>query len=140
MSMINTNDGAPHGRQVKEVYEIHYPRLKRYFLRQFGDASVADDCIRETVCRFFDFIRGLEWREVSKYLFVYLMPVARDVCFERLAREARAAAGDEEDERPFVTVGCGAGGAIEKRLRPSRFSGYLVCGAWNSAKFSSAEL
>lgn len=82
---------AAQSQRVGQVYGKYYPRLKRYFLRQLGDPSEADDCVRETVYRFFDFMRRRRWEEEAEYVPVYLMRTACIVCSENLSRKAQRA-------------------------------------------------
>lgn len=72
------------GRHVEQVCDKEYPRLQRYFLREVGDISEADEYVRETFRRFFLFMKGRDWEREEEYTSVYLMRLAALLYLEKL--------------------------------------------------------
>jgi len=85
LSMINASE--EHSLHIGQVYQEHYARLRRYFLAQLGNASVADACVQETIRRFFFFMEDRCWETDAEYIPVYLMRIAGFLCSRRLAEK-----------------------------------------------------
>jgi hypothetical protein len=80
--------GEEHGRYVGQVYQEYYAGLRYYFLSQFGDASEADACVRETVSRFFSMMEGRRWE--AKRVPEHLLNIAGLLCAEKLAAKTES--------------------------------------------------
>lgn len=84
MTIIKIDAGEDHCQYVGQFYQEQYERLRRYFLRQLGDGSEIDDCIRETMRHFFFFMEDRDWEREAQYITVYLMSIAGKVAERRL--------------------------------------------------------
>jgi DNA-directed RNA polymerase specialized sigma24 family protein len=74
---------------IEQVFENHCPRLRHYFLRQTGNTSLADDCVRETMSRFFIFMKDRDWTEEMEAIPGYLLRIAAILCSEKLTERSQ---------------------------------------------------
>lgn len=88
MTIDTINASENHSQHVAQVYQEQYARLRHYFLVQLGDGSEVEDCIQETLRRFFFFMEDRDWETEAEYLSVYIMRIAGLLCSRRL-REQR---------------------------------------------------
>jgi hypothetical protein len=63
MTTADVNASGDHNRRVEHVSGEHYSRFQHYFLVQIVSISETDACVRETICRFFDFMKGCQWEQ-----------------------------------------------------------------------------
>jgi len=90
MRITSINAGEEHSRYFGQVYQEHYARLRNYFLTQLSDASEADDCVEETIRRFFFFMEDRCWEADAEHIPVYLMRIAGGIlCSIKSAKRAR---------------------------------------------------
>ena len=87
IAAINANED--HVQYIGQVYQEHGARLRHYFLVQLGDTSEVDDCVQETICRFFFFMEDRQWEAETKYISVYLMRIAGLLCSRKLAEKRK---------------------------------------------------
>jgi DNA-directed RNA polymerase specialized sigma24 family protein len=99
--------GGDHAPHVALACEKNYARLRRYFLRQLGDASEADECVQETFRRLLVFMENRLRERDEERISIYLMRIAGLLHSEKLAeKNSRGADGlrDEESEGVFGKI------------------------------------
>jgi hypothetical protein len=83
MAVINVEE---HSRHIGLVYQKYYARLHYYFQAQLGDTPEAEDCVQETIRRFFFFMEDRVWEADAENVPVYLMRIAGALlCAKRAA-------------------------------------------------------
>lgn len=114
-----------HIRFVEHVYEKQHARLLRYFWVQLGDISEAEDCIQETIYRFFLLMVGRCWSNEMEYISVRLMKLAAILCMEKLAETKLQdvdSLDDSEHPDGFNKIRDAAICSIKERLRVTQLS------------------
>jgi hypothetical protein len=97
IAIINANEDQ--NQYIGQIHEQYYAKLRHYFLIQISDASEADDCAQETICRFFYFMEDRHWETEAEYIDVYLMRIAGFLCSRKLAKKrSPSAVNPESDE------------------------------------------
>jgi DNA-directed RNA polymerase specialized sigma24 family protein len=89
MMIANINTSEGHSKYIVEVYQEHYARLRHYFLRHLENTCEAEDCVQETINRFFFFMDDRDWEAEAEYISVYLMRIAGLICSRKLAEKRR---------------------------------------------------
>jgi DNA-directed RNA polymerase specialized sigma24 family protein len=87
MTITTINASEDQSQYVWQIYQEHYARLQHYFLIQLGNDSEAEDCVHETMRRFFFFMEGRSWEAEAEYIFVYLMRIAGLLCSRKLGEK-----------------------------------------------------
>ncbi|HWS87272.1 MAG TPA: hypothetical protein VN282_09925 [Pyrinomonadaceae bacterium] len=100
MTITTVHASEDQSRHVGRVYQENYARLRRYCLAQLGDESEAEQCIHETMRRFFFFMEERDWEAEEEFIPVYLIRIAGLLCVRKLGeKRARRPAGTERDAR-----------------------------------------
>jgi hypothetical protein len=85
MKTATIDVGSEHSRHFDQIYQEYYAGLRYNFLAQLGDASEADACTRETISRFFVFMKGQCWETEAGHIPAHLLDIAGLLCSEKLA-------------------------------------------------------
>jgi hypothetical protein len=91
---------------------------------QLGDTSEADDCVHETIRRFFFFMEDRNWEAEAEYMNVYLMRIAGLLCSRKLAEKRSRFAGslvNDGNKSSFNKVRVEAIQTIKERLQFKQF-------------------
>lgn len=72
---------------IGPIYQRYNARLRRNFVSLLGDEREADECLQETLRRFFFFMQDRCWESEAKLIDTYLMRTAGAVSSRRLARQ-----------------------------------------------------
>lgn len=87
MNLAIINAGEDQSPYVPQVYQQHYARLRHYFLSQLGNTLESEDCVHETISRFFFFMEERDWEAEAEYIPVYLMRIAGLLCSRKLSEK-----------------------------------------------------
>lgn len=106
MTITNINTSEDQSQYIGQVYQEYYAKLRHYFLTQLGDEAIADDCVQETMRRFFFFMEDRNWEAEAEYVSVYLMRIAGFIYSRKLAEKTRKHAQrlDDETNRLFPNL------------------------------------
>lgn len=119
-------------RYIDQVYEKQHAGLLRYFRVQLGNISEAEDCVQETIYRFFLFMKGRCWDKEMEYISVRLMKRAGILCMEKLREkqpQSMHSLDDSKSPDSFNEIKAAAINSIKERLRVSEFP-QITTGAW----------
>lgn len=89
VSELNMSAGGDDSGRVGTIYLTYHAKLRGNFLPVLGDASEADECVRETFRHFFYLMKERGWESDAKKRDRYLMRIAGGVCSRRLAEKTR---------------------------------------------------
>jgi DNA-directed RNA polymerase specialized sigma24 family protein len=99
MKIATINASEEHNQYIGQVYQEHYATLRHYFQTQLDDNSEADDCVHETIRRFFFFMEDRHWETEAEYISVYLKRIAGLLCTRKLVeKKAHHMSGLEHNE------------------------------------------
>lgn len=87
MTFETINASEDQSQYVAQIYQQHYARLQHYFLIQLGSVAEAENCIHETISRFFFFMEERDWEAEAEYIPVYLMRIAGLLCSRKLSEK-----------------------------------------------------
>ena len=117
-------------RYIEQVFDKHYARLQIHFLRQFGNLSEADDCVEETICRFFIFMEGHGWEEEANDIHVHLLRIACNLCLQKLrAKRSHSVSAfdlNRYQSGSFNKIRDESIQSIEKRLHLTRHAPHMA--------------
>jgi RNA polymerase sigma-70 factor (ECF subfamily) len=81
---VNASDG---GAFALQLFELYGPAVRRYFRRQLGEASIADDLSQEVFLRV---VRGAESYDPRARERAWIFRIARNVFLDHQRRAARS--------------------------------------------------
>jgi len=124
MTIATIHADEDQSQYIGTVYQQHSARLRRYFLIQLGGPSEADNCVQETIRRFFFFMEDRDWEAEAEYISVYLMRIAGLICSRKLAEKRRQCADnsdDTENNSVFTSLQTLAFQAVKERIEFLQF-------------------
>ncbi len=124
MTIATIHADEDQSQYIGTVYQQYSDRLRRYFLIQLGDPSEADNCVQETMRRFFFFLEDRDWEAEAEYISVYLMRIAGLICSRKLAEKRRQCADnsdDTENNSIFMSLQTLAFQAVKERIEFLQF-------------------
>lgn len=84
---------------VRLLYEIHYDKLRGYFLGKTGNVSDAEEGVQEVFFRFLRYMEKHQWKMEIESVDAYLMRIAVNICNDKWAAKKKATFFSYDDEK-----------------------------------------
>ncbi len=104
MNTLDMNVSGDDSQRAGRVYLMYGAKLYGNSLSLLGDASEADECVRETFRHFFLLMKDLRWEADAEAIDTYLMRISGGVSSRRLAEKRRLAAALARQEAEALAL------------------------------------